>query len=534
MAHRAFPSASGSSTVRQTRRRTSPEDQAILEAAYRNDPKPDKAARAELAHRVSLNEKEISIWYQNKRQVSRRRSRPLATDDIIPTSSFSQESTASTEPHCDASSQEQPSSQTSTAATLSGSDVNSLLLEASAVNKSKDHDTAVSQREIQTQQPGSIQPLPNSLEVQRSQDPSKVDAVYDNAALPKLKITKHAKKPRDSSFTLFDESQAKAAVQIPKLPASLKRTISQPRLCTSLDGSVRIKTGLSPSPSPPRLSSSLNVRQPRLSGPLQRSQSAIVTPTIPDSRSLASVGRSRDSRTWEFYCDSSAKDELTLQAEREQKGSAAGAIGLIRSRSKGSLGATNGNKRTATCIKPEAKKRMKTTEISKSEKPKLARASSSVARLQNSNAPISKTPSIEKFQAATTSLPKKHPKKKLSSIDIFADGNESDKENWVPGTQASATPRRRTHVTGARSRVLHENTLLSTTSTSLSSQSGNRGGGNLRRGGSYVGKENDEPEMEREIATFMRGGNVVAGEDGSDEDLNCVQGLLSLSQGAWR
>ena len=39
----------------------SPEDQAILEAAYQTNPKPDKAERTELLSKVSLGEKELSV-----------------------------------------------------------------------------------------------------------------------------------------------------------------------------------------------------------------------------------------------------------------------------------------------------------------------------------------------------------------------------------------------------------------------------------------------------------------------------------------
>jgi hypothetical protein len=39
----------------------SPEDQEILEAAYKRDPKPDKAARLELVKQVALGEKEVQV-----------------------------------------------------------------------------------------------------------------------------------------------------------------------------------------------------------------------------------------------------------------------------------------------------------------------------------------------------------------------------------------------------------------------------------------------------------------------------------------
>jgi hypothetical protein len=40
---------------------SSPQDQAFLEAEYKQNPKPNKAARAEIVEKVSLNEKEVQV-----------------------------------------------------------------------------------------------------------------------------------------------------------------------------------------------------------------------------------------------------------------------------------------------------------------------------------------------------------------------------------------------------------------------------------------------------------------------------------------
>lgn len=40
---------------------SSPKDQAILEAEYKQNPKPNKAARAEIVKKVDLNEKEVQV-----------------------------------------------------------------------------------------------------------------------------------------------------------------------------------------------------------------------------------------------------------------------------------------------------------------------------------------------------------------------------------------------------------------------------------------------------------------------------------------
>lgn len=39
----------------------SPQDQAILEAEYKQNPKPNKAARSVIVDKVSLNEKEVQV-----------------------------------------------------------------------------------------------------------------------------------------------------------------------------------------------------------------------------------------------------------------------------------------------------------------------------------------------------------------------------------------------------------------------------------------------------------------------------------------
>ncbi|KAL8834205.1 MAG: hypothetical protein Q9170_003862 [Blastenia crenularia] len=483
--------------ARQTRRRTSPEDQIILEAAYKQNTKPDKAARSEIASRVSLGEKEISIWFQNKRQVSRRRSRPFDSEEIFSTSfNSSQESGASLE------------------------------------------ETKV-QNGIAVE--GKLEPLSstqtslNDSQTKSNQASPEVAAVDHDVPLLVPKTTKVTKEQRGSNF-VFSGQADQDPTSAPILPPTcLKRTVSQPRLCTSLDGSVRIKTGLSPSPSPPRLSLQ-TICQPRIPGSLQRSQSAITPSTITGPRPLTSIGRSRDSRTWEFYCDANTKDELTRQAEREQKGSAAGAIALTRSLSKGSLSASTitgvTNKRVSTSTKSETQKRFKPNETTSSAKPKLARASSSVARLQST---VDSLSSIDKSQPTFTSAPQKgeRTKKKSAGIDLFIDGNESDKENWVPGTQATAAPRRRQgKKPAARSRVLQENIFLSADSTSLSSRPGKGRSRTSAGRGNVPSKESLGSQNDDEAEAFMRRDDGIVGE-GDDEDLQGVQGLLSLSQGAW-
>ncbi|KAL8917281.1 MAG: hypothetical protein Q9208_008057 [Pyrenodesmia sp. 3 TL-2023] len=579
----ASQKSSGLSTARQTRRRTSPEDQATLEAAYQQNSKPDKTARIELCHKVTMGEKEISvsivsfttlelhlltailrqIWFQNKRQVSRRRSRPAFTaEDVSSTLPSSQSSTQSVTARVEIGSQEplledRASTPNTTQSTVA-SEHEEISIECSKVEilseTPDDHNTSGSIPQDESPQPTLTQPSSsNPSEDVKSENKNSVLLSVSQPAgdlndrrLPE-KTSLSSKKSQDPVFTLHHEAQALSSDTKNSLPASLKRTLSQPRLCTSLDGSVRVKTGLSPTPSPPRPQSTANGRQTRMTGPLQRSQSAMLPSTCSSFGSSSSFGRSRDSRTWEFFCDAASRNELTRAAELEQTGSAAGAIALMRSASTSTTSSAatgmNANKRSSPASgKLDSQKRMKADNAKTSSKPKLARTSSSVACLQtntnSSNTARTTEPRVKSIDA--TDLENK-PKKKTYTIDIYQDGNDSDKENWVPGTQVSAPPRRsRKARASPTSNILRENSYLSSQPTSLNPRA-NRGMG---RHGNCLGpkqdeenEDSDDDDDDEEVTQFMgrRGSSgLVLGRGGDAEDMAGVHGLLSLSQGAWR
>ncbi|KAG0129709.1 hypothetical protein HOY82DRAFT_650953 [Tuber indicum] len=78
------PSIDNATLARRRRRRTSAHDQAILEEEYRKCDRPDKSKRREITAKVQMGEKEVQIWFQNKRQSTRRKSKPLLPHEIIP------------------------------------------------------------------------------------------------------------------------------------------------------------------------------------------------------------------------------------------------------------------------------------------------------------------------------------------------------------------------------------------------------------------------------------------------------------------
>lgn len=309
----------------------------------------------------------------------------------------------------------------------------------------------------------------------------------------------------------------------------LKRTSSLVRLSMTLDGKAKVTTNDEGSPSPPRIQPLALPAKLRQRSTLQRSMDSVAS----DSQSQQSgnkdlliwprrttSGRSRDARTWEFYCDSDARNALTAQAEQEQSGSAVGAIALIKSRHKKAL-APNVNKRNLQGSRAAPVKRIKSS--SHAEKPKLSRATSSMARLETAHAKIEDQSSKMKLKSLDGDL---------QPIKSRSPSGDSDKENWEPGTHTANIRRRQipdTQNNSQRQRpVLKENLEIISHSSSL---------------GAVLNRENISPrrsvrksaasgegEKDMEVAAFVGESSVPREE----EDLDCVQNLLSLSQGAWR
>ncbi|KAB5536101.1 hypothetical protein GE09DRAFT_1141462, partial [Coniochaeta sp. 2T2.1] len=60
-------------TAFRARKKTSPEDQAFLKAEYHRNSKPSKRSYHRIVQTVSMNEKQVQIWFQNRRQQDRKR-----------------------------------------------------------------------------------------------------------------------------------------------------------------------------------------------------------------------------------------------------------------------------------------------------------------------------------------------------------------------------------------------------------------------------------------------------------------------------
>lgn len=283
------------------------------------------------------------------------------------------------------------------------------------------------------------------------------------------------------------------------------------RLSTGLDGRAELVEGEITPPRPhdegpiSSLSSGIPLKRMRR---LQRSHSALLlgsssysSPFLP--RLLS--GRSRDARTWEFCAEGEPRDELTTQAENESNGSAVAAISLIRSTSGCALKSNPSRRNTPS--RPTAP----------GKRPKMERASSSVARMQSG---------VKKPRQPASD---KNPLTRSPSGD-------SDKENWVPH-QGGVNPRRGpAHVRKDSEKepkgVLQDNSRI----PSHADLGVNR---NKRRKSAHA-----EPQVFEDIEAsaktteapnddverFMRGPVSPSKKD----DVDCIQGLLSLSQGNWR
>jgi hypothetical protein len=295
------------------------------------------------------------------------------------------------------------------------------------------------------------------------------------------------------------------AIQIPSLPSQS----SHVRLSMSLEGAVKVKTTDAETPSPPKRAPPLIVPSRAPAG-LHRSKSAITLSSNvgqesagkPKVKSVGGqFGRSRDARTWEFYCDGDAREALSAHAEDERTGSAVGAINLIRSQSQ--------TARAQMMTERSGGSNTKNPPMSqRTVRPKPSRAKSSMACLQDTDQTLVK-PSMEEANPSVLRSP----------------SGDSDKENWAPGTRLSHHPLRRQHASTNRRPILGDGNHRLSHARSTGGLAADQKRGGIIRQPVVMDKEN--------IDRSGRHQRLIE-EAGKGEDLDCIQGLLSLSQGAWQ
>ncbi|KAK0392482.1 hypothetical protein NLU13_1977 [Sarocladium strictum] len=538
------------------RKRTAAKDKMILEEAYNRNPKPDKQARLDIVQRVSLNEKEVQIWFQNRRQNDRRKSRPLSAEEVASmrySGAHNPFSSAPTDASVYGTQQNHLNQSFSDPAQTEAPFYSSPGHAGSGTSSSQQLSTP-----LPASQDGQSQPYPSSAESAASAPVGYLANRWNVGASFSTPSTVNRHHGDDSIRR--DDSLACSP------DTSFQSTQSQSgtkniRLSLSLEG----KAELVPAVSPDRIST-VAVLPPR--APLQRSRSAITLPplsslmkatgTTTTTRRPSFRGRSRDVAAWTSAAHSEPCDELMAQAENESNGSAIAAISLLRSTSSSAMfpmGNSSMTKRSVTPLSGRANlQRSHEDEDSEPAKKRrmLARASSSIARLETS---------------ATTaeddaSLGKESPQDRLKVARLLSP-TDSDKENLSPDEDGNPRsggvgPRRPLPTTTAKAtgganprrtagRVLQENGA-----SLLNARANTAPSGGLKRGGKGQDGSVDifEDVGSAKKLVLSPGKQRMAGRGGKEDDvekfmrgevspskkpdMDCVAGLLSLSQGAWR
>lgn len=249
------------------------------------------------------------------------------------------------------------------------------------------------------------------------------------------------------------------------------------------------------------------------------------------------AGRVRDSRTWEFWCDSSARNELAEHAKIASDGNARHAIGLLRSKSSAGL------RHVGTG----------TPNLSRADSTRTQVSQHDTKRYKLSAETGGNERTISELPHAQPKVEQQRPKlKRIQGLGIFEDSSatpasperllhsptgDSDKENHGPDnlrrhhTQHKGKPQRR------RPALMESQTAppFHRVRSALGSIVTNRQP-SVGDGASKSERGNMDPEADEELARFMCGDkNADEKSTGSgDVDELAVQGLLSLSQGNWR
>ncbi|KHN95321.1 homeobox transcription factor [Metarhizium album ARSEF 1941] len=516
------------------RKRTAAKDKMILEEAYRSNPKPDKQARQEIVDRVSLNEKEVQIWFQNRRQNDRRRSRPLSPEELAALRFGGMHHVASSDPvtsridsdRCFPSSDPESSRP---AADHQGSPSPPFATARTRPELKRSHSDAaiVTPRSGGMGRHTDVLP-PQSQEVplsQRSQD-AESRGHFFSSSVGYLANRWNLGASFSSPSTLGRGRDDSSRLESLSSPASSNKTRSQSksrssvRLSLSLEGKAEL---ISHHASPTRPATPMTPSidpcgpQPRQRTGLSRSHSALPSITLPPISALTNSlpprlarGRSRDVQAWESCADSERRDELTAQAENESNGSAIAAISLLRSAS--GILQSSSTKRNAPLSRPQQQRQSK--------KARLSRTTSTSARLECVDADSG-------TKAARGKV----------NVSMLVSPTDSDKENWSPDEDGNTDPHHRRRPLPAAPAIKMQNprrlgrllqdhkgpAMLSNRSQTSPFSLASKSNIDVFDDAKHKSRQND-------VEKFMRGDVSPS----KKPDLDCIAGLLSLSQGAWR
>ncbi|KAI1764796.1 hypothetical protein GGR53DRAFT_300555 [Hypoxylon sp. FL1150] len=538
------------------RKRTTTQDKAILETAYSTNPKPDKAARLDIVSRVSLNEKEVQIWFQNRRQNDRRKSRPLSPQEIaalryggvqilssdpIPTPigasnaveslevmSIENEAAPEVEKSLPSPRDATPQHSTQSSPKMVPVDPDTEETAASVGPESSQKDTTPSSQKFEPEGLSLSQPLSTPapyLSNRRSFESSfSTPSTLGRAGDDSFRI---------DSFSSFNSNASSSPASILPPPSS---SSSKVRLSLSLDGKAEL---VSSQPSPPcptqiQLPGDADTLPPvRASRTLHRSRSALPGITLPPISTLTAHlppqltrGRSRDVHAWESCCDSDTRDELTKQAENESSGSAVAAINLLRSSSSSASLSNLVHGHSTNTLQPNPGKRnapahRSTHREGGAKKAKLSRTTSSVARMQS-------LPLAPMDKAVLSADPEKKPGKGSLSV-ILSPSGDSDKENWSPDQEGN--PHRRRALPSPK---MPAPAMPGKNPRRVGRVLGEQDSAAKRLFGNRANTAPSQKTRDTGLAIFEDKENSTEVSPSKRGDMDCVAGLLSLSQGNWR
>ncbi|OJD16973.1 hypothetical protein AJ78_02907 [Emergomyces pasteurianus Ep9510] len=534
------PRVDNKALARQKRRRTSPDDQKILEAEYQRNPKPDRATRAEIVNRVTLGEKEVQIWFQNRRQNDRRRSKPLNPEDFrAPKPSGSDQGTpngGNPVHYEDRSTLSSKSSKVDDVQTC-----NATRTRYTHISPNSSFGSGMGDESGGTF--GSSQPSDSQVAITSQADESLskevakreghactsekgVSALIDQQLRTQPVSRKRSRSEPETTDTSNKHSPPTSSTFIPpSLRISLsfdgeavvrkegentpspQKPLDSIRISLSADGEALIRAANeeSPTKNSPAL---LHNTRPAFGG-LRRSISAFPLGSlkgIKEQQDPRPFGRSRDSRNWELYCDTDAR--TALLGSKNSILSSTSQTGNL-SRRKSDLA----HSRKALMPRTNLPNTLPLSEEPRGKRKKISRAMSSLARLESGH------------RGSTTKVGE-------GSIDFCA--GDSDKENWIPGTQMSAA-RRAPKKQRSRRAVLQkpnrigdgQNTKKLPVADSNKTQRG--------FGGGFANPNPSPADEDGNDGTEKSNGRPdELSRLSQDEDLDCIQGLLSLSQGAWK
>ncbi|KAI4729189.1 hypothetical protein E4T49_02954 [Aureobasidium sp. EXF-10728] len=531
LANNRPPNVDNKPLARQKRRRTSPDDQKILEEAYAKNSKPDKATRMDIVSRVALGEKEVQIWFQNRRQSSRRKSKPLDPREMAMYSSPLDAHTA----------HDQEDSSLSLDNATHTTDPASIPQDKTAAPASQNVSTSF-------------------IEVPSSQPEA---ASQDSASKPGYLSNRR----NNASFTQLDSQESQPDSHDP--PAKrLRKSDSKIRLSMTADGVARVIDGDDLTSSPPRklpppVSASTAFDEPTSqSNDLYPTNSQISLCDTPGSQEGGTSlrrkpsGRSRDSRVWSFFADRGARSELEDRANQEASGDAAEAISLLRQQEK--------DRAYHPLTRVPSLKRLNPQTISNEDRAvKRLRQSQSFNAAPPSSAPsaVAATPfrqplmqrsSSARNMQSTNRRPAHHdplllaktPKlKQTPTFEISA--TDSDKENWSPGDRPSAfMDRQFLHQMATSPAVMPSTVKRPRALAGFHETPAPRSRG--KHGNRTQVEHLDDDEDDEDVMQFMNQPSSGVRKDkahrslerderqsSEEEDLNCVEGLLKLSQGNW-